>query len=432
MLMLPLRLHVLLLTLFLLAPPVAAAQAPASPAAPSRSAVPAAATATAAAHARAAEVRALWVVRTTLTSPEAITRMVAAAKASGVNTLIVQVRGRGDAYYQSRWEPRSRALKDQPATFDPLAVTIGEAKKGGLKVHAWLNTSLLANLQDLPADPEHAYNAHPEWLMVPRPIAADLLELAPSDPAYRARIVEWSKGDLTELEGLYLSPSHPGVQEHLYNVWMDVLEQYDVDGVHFDYVRYPNPFFDYSRPALEGFRAEVEKGLSEAERLLFARVAASDPLIYTTVYPDRWDRFRRDQVTTLVERIYQGVKQRKPHVMVTAAVFGNDEDAYARRFQDWKLWLERGLLDAVALMAYTPDTQVFKRQIAIARGFSFGGQVWAGIGAYRQPVESTLEKVAMARRIGIDGIVLFSYDSMVRPSETNPAGDYLERVGAAW
>ncbi len=420
--------------LLLAAPSLIAAQTAASPTAPLRPAAQAAvgATATTARAARPDEVRALWVVRTTLTSPESIARMVAAAKESGVNTLIVQVRGRGDAYYRSRWEPRAPSLANQPETFDPLAVTIAEAKKAGLAVHAWLNTSLLANLQELPADARHAYNAHPEWLMVPRPIASELLKLDPADPAYRARIVEWSKGDLTELEGLYLSPSHPGVQEHLYNLWMDVVERYEVDGVHFDYVRFPNPYFDYSRAALDRFRAEVDSGLSDAERLLFARVAASDPLIYTTVYPERWDRFRREQVTALVERIYQGVKQRKPHVMVTAAVFGNDEDAFTRRFQDWKLWLERGILDAVALMAYTPDTEVFKRQIAIARGFSFGRHVWAGIGAYRQPVESTLEKVAMARRIGADGIVLFSYDSMVRPSDTHPSGDYLKRVGAAW
>src|SRR5437879_1215764 len=87
------------------------------------------------------EVRALWVVRTTLTSPERIHKMVESAKASGFNTLIVQVRGRGDAYYRSTREPRALELKDQPLDFDPLAVTLGEARLQGLKVHAWINTS---------------------------------------------------------------------------------------------------------------------------------------------------------------------------------------------------------------------------------------------------------------------------------------------------
>lgn len=114
------------------------------------------------------EVRALCVVRNTLTSPERIRAMVEHARAAGFNTLIVQVRGRGDAYYRSRWEPRATTLKDQPANFDPLAVTLSEAKRRNLRVHAWINTSLLANLDELPTDPAHVYNAHPDWLAVPR------------------------------------------------------------------------------------------------------------------------------------------------------------------------------------------------------------------------------------------------------------------------
>jgi uncharacterized lipoprotein YddW (UPF0748 family) len=139
------------------------------------------------------EVRALWVVRTTLTSPEKIRAMVQAAKENGFNTLIVQVRGRGDAYYRSRLEPRAIELKDQPQDFDPLAITLTEARQRGLKVHAWVNTSLLANLDALPSDPKHVYNEHPEWLAVPRAVAADLFHMSPRDPAYRSRIVEWSK-----------------------------------------------------------------------------------------------------------------------------------------------------------------------------------------------------------------------------------------------
>jgi len=108
--------------------------------------------------AAAQEVRALWVVRTTLTSPEKIHQLVSSAADNGFNTLIVQIRGRGDAYYKSRVEPRAIELKDQPVTFDPLALTLEEAHKRGLKVHGWLNTSLLANLDALPTHPAHVYN----------------------------------------------------------------------------------------------------------------------------------------------------------------------------------------------------------------------------------------------------------------------------------
>src|SRR5690242_19753955 len=68
----------------------------------------------------AAEVRALWVTRSSLTSPGAIATLVTTAHQQGFNTLLVQVRGRGDAYYTSALEPRSADLARQPASFDPL------------------------------------------------------------------------------------------------------------------------------------------------------------------------------------------------------------------------------------------------------------------------------------------------------------------------
>ncbi|HKU73133.1 MAG TPA: family 10 glycosylhydrolase, partial [Pyrinomonadaceae bacterium] len=128
------------------------------------------------------EVRALWVVRTTLTSPEKIHQLVNAAADNSFNTLIVQIRGRGDAYYKSKVEPRASELKDQPPSFDPLALTLAEAHKRGLKVHAWINTNLLANLDALPSDPAHVYNKHPEWLAVPKPVASELYDISPRDP----------------------------------------------------------------------------------------------------------------------------------------------------------------------------------------------------------------------------------------------------------
>ena len=387
----------------------------------------ASATAGPAAEARA-EVRALWVVRKSITSEAAIEKLVADAKAAGVNTLIVQVRGRGDAYYRSRFEPRSADLKGEPESFDPLAAVLQKAHRAGIKVHAWLNTHLLANVNELPTDNGHVYNKHPDWLGVPRKAASELYALDPKDAAYRERIVQISKENMGELEGLYTCPAHPAVQEHLANVFLDVVDNYDVDGIHFDYVRYPNPDFSYSRTALDRFRAAVEPGLSEEERRQTAALARSRPLVYVELHPQAWDRFRRQQITDLVERIAAAVRSKKPRVLVTAAVFANDEDAFNRRFQDWKTWLEKGFLDAVCPMAYTPDTEIWKRQIAIARGFSFGRQVWAGIGAYRQSPESTLEKIRLARRMGVDGIILFSYGQVVTATEWAPAGDYLETI----
>jgi len=376
------------------------------------------------------EVRALWVVRNSLTSVPKIQAMVKAAKEGGFNTLIVQVRGRGDSYYRSRREPRATELKDQPSDFDPLAVTLAEAKQQGLKVHAWLNTSLLANLDALPTDPKHVYNKHPEWLAVPRSVAAELYKMSPRDPRYRARIVEWSKANRGELEGVYTGPANAKVREHIYQIWMDVLKNYEVDGLHFDYVRLASPDFDYSRTSLDRFRKWMEPKLSKEERKKIKQSSKQNPLAVAETYPDKFGEFQREQITTLVQRIYREVKRQKPQVIVSAAVFANDENAYTRRFQDWRRWLSMGILDVACPMAYSTDTAVFKKQIEVAArsAHAAGRRVWAGIGAYRIPAASTVEKINAARTLGSDGIILFSYDFTIRPSELNPGGDYLVRV----
>jgi len=384
-------------------------------------------------RAQAPEVRALWVVRTTLTSPEKIHQLVSSAADNGFNTLIVQIRGRGDAYYNSRVEPRAIDLKDQRVSFDPLALTLTEAHKRGLKVHAWINTNLLANLDVLPTQPDHVYNKHPEWLAVPKPVAAELYNVSPRDPIFRQKIVEWSKANRGELEGVYTGPANPKVRDHIYNIWMDVLKHYSVDGLHFDYVRFASPDFDYSRTSREKFRKWLEPQLSSEERKQLKEALQTNPLAAPEMFSPKFADFQRLQVTTLVERIYRAVKKRKPEALVSAAVFANDENAYTRRFQDWRRWLQMGILDVACPMAYSTDTAVFQKQIEVATTTAHNAkrQVWAGIGAYRIPSESAVEKINVARTLNAEGFILFSYDFTARPSDLNPDGAYLQRVRRA-
>jgi len=68
-------------------------------------------------------------------------------------------------------------------------------------------------------DPSHVYNKHPEWLAVPHPVAAELYRMSPKSQAYRDKIVEWSKANRAELEGVYTGPANPKVREtHLQGV----------------------------------------------------------------------------------------------------------------------------------------------------------------------------------------------------------------------
>ncbi len=375
-----------------------------------------------------AEVRALWVVRHTLDHPDSVRAMVRRADAAGFNTLIVQVRGRGDAFYDGRWEPKAASLHD--GKFDPLALVIREAHRRGISVHAWLNTHLVANADTLPGQRTHVVHARPEILAVPRPLARELYDAEPREPRFVEALAEYARQNRDHVEGLYTSPAAPEVKEHLYSIWMDVLENYEVDGMHFDYVRFPAPEYDYSRPALERFQRWLTPQLADTLAARFALLQADDPLVYSDSFPEAWDRFRREQITEVVERIYHGVKRRRPDVTVSAAVFANAEDAYANRYQDWRNWLRLGILDVACPMAYTPETDVFREQITGAVEAGGAARVWAGIGAFRNTIEGTLEKIGVARELGTGGFVLFSYDFAARTSDAETEASYLRRVGA--
>jgi uncharacterized lipoprotein YddW (UPF0748 family) len=299
-------------------------------------------------------------------------------------------------------------------------------------VHAWLNTFLLSNMDTPPTDTAHMFQRRPDLLAVPYSVARELYAMDPRDPRYRTRILEAARLERNQVEGVYLSPAAPETKEHLYSMWMDVLERYDVDGMNFDYVRYPAPTHDFSHVSLDRFRRWLIPQLSEVERLRFAALE-SDPLVYADSFPARYADFRRLQVTELVERIYHGVKKRKPQVLVSADVFANAKDAYENRFQDWTDWLRRGFLDVAAIMAYNVNTDLVRGQVKVAVAAGGGARVWAGLGAYRQVSDSLVVKIQAARTEGARGIVLFSYNWAVKPSELNPGGEYLQRIQrAAW
>ena len=377
------------------------------------------------------EVRALWVVRTTLSHPDSIRRMVERAARAGFNTLLVQVRGRGDAYYRSRWEPRPRVVLEQGRAFDPLDLVIREAHGRGLGVHVWVNAHLVGGLGALPSDPLHLIRARPDLLAVPRELARELFDADPYAPFYGEALLEYARRNRDRVEGIYTSPSHPEVQEHIYSVWMDLVETYPLDGLHFDYVRYPNPDFDYSRDALERFREWVSPRLSPVRRGELDEAYQADVLAWVEALPGPWAEFRRAQITGLVERIYHGVKKRRPDAVVSAAVFANAEDAYRSRFQDWRGWMDRGILDAVAPMAYTADNAAFRDQVGTAVEAAGAHRVWAGIGVYRNTFRGTLDKIRIAREMETRGVVLFSYDWAVTEGPSDGARSFLDRVGEA-
>ena len=365
----------------------------------------------------AEEVRALWVTRATLTSPEAVSQMVRSAKAGGFNALLVQVRGRGDAYYRSTIEPRAIELSGRP-DFDPLAVTIAQAHAAGIRVHGWVAVNLVSSATTLPSSREHIVYRNPEWLMVPRALASELSKVDTRSPEYVGRLARWTRAHSDEVEGLYASPLHPAAAAHVAEVVKELVTRYELDGIHLDYVRFPGADYDYSRGALQQFKASVQPDLTADERRLVTSREKLDPLAYPSQFPIRWEAFRRSRLTALVMRVRTAVRAARPSAIVSAAVLPDVREAYHSRLQDWRTWLDQSLIDVLCPMAYTQDPRLFDEQVALAQDFAAGRPVWAGIGAYRMASKDTVRFITASRRLGASGIILFSYDSLVSPPNT--------------
>lgn len=375
------------------------------------------------------EVRGLWVLRSTLTTPARITELVRTAVDGGYNTVIVQVRGRGDAYYQSAFEPRAAELSGQPETFDPLALTIERAAAAGLRVHAWFNVNLVASASASPATRNHIAVREPGWLMVPAPLARTLGRLEPSAPAYVAQLARWTRAESDSVEGMFLSPIPEASQEYTLSVVRDLLERYALDGLHLDYIRYPTAEFDYSRGALQAFRAyHGPKALPAEQARLDAR-AKQDPLVWTATFPQAWEDFRRERLDLLVRRIRDLTRDTRSDAIVSAAVVPVADDARRIKLQDWSMWARTGLIDVICPMAYATTTQDFSRQVADAKAGAHGRPVWAGIGAWRLPVSRTIEHLRIARRHQAEGVLMFSYDSLM--TAVRPRGRYFTQLRAA-
>ncbi len=343
------------------------------------------------------ELRGLWVVRTSMTTKESIERLVDLASRSNFNALFVQVNGRGEAYYTSSIVP---TMPDVAPGFDPLAFCIERAHAGGLQVHAWINAFTVGRLGCREYQPEHVLTRHPEWALVDDD-GVSTLDYTP----------EMGRG---ELVSVMLDPAIEGVKAYVHDVFMEVVRNYDVDGVHFDYIRYPAERFGYGDEARDAFRnltgydpLDLAKGSGAFEGRrgddLYRELSA------------KWGSFRCDQVTELVQRVYEDVKRARPGVAVSAAVFPDAEDAAEHRLQDWKPWLSRGIVDFVVPMAYTAQTARFAGHIGEAVKAAPGwGRVLAGVGAYNmlEDPAGCVEKITVARRLGAAGVVLFSYDSI--------------------
>ncbi len=319
--------------------------------------------------------------------------IISAAADANFNVILFQVRGSGDAYYRSELEPWGPLLTGnlgEDPGWDPLAYALELAHDRGLELHAWLNTFPVWRGMDPPpvTTPPSPYLVHPEWVVCD------------------------SSGRPMPLSEHYVSfsPAIPGVQDYILSIASDIVRRYDVDGLHFDYIRFPEmaPDHGYSHDSISVALFESESG---------------NPLELD------WDDWEREQLDRFVARLYNTLTRQDSNLKISAAVIGSywrgGWNAYHKAYQDPRRWTEWGKMDFVAPMIYWPrshPTQPFLiRSQEYKDEYVLDRYVFPGIGSYRYNEENKENytwaeaegQIDDLRRRQFPGMVFFHAGSLI-------------------
>ncbi|MDD5540335.1 MAG: family 10 glycosylhydrolase [Candidatus Marinimicrobia bacterium] len=342
----------------------------------------------------ARELRGVWMSRFDYTQPfenhdpEAMKTFIRDSfqkfKQANFNVIFFQVRGNGDAFYNSQYEPWSDLLTGQLGQdpgWDPLNFAIETAHQLGLELHAWINVfpAWRGKIPPPVTKPIHPYLAHPDWLVCD------------------------SDGNPMPLSNNYVSFSAgiPAVHDYLIQVVTNIVSRYDIDGIHFDYLRYPDKAqaMDYSHDPISRSRFNSREG---------------NPLKLD------WDEWQREQLTQFVAKVYNNVTAIKPEIKVSAAVVGSYKTArwngYSEVFQDARRWVEIGKIDLVIPMTYYGRNQHHFAFAAALKEWkaALANQrlVFPGLAVFHLDWKEIIEEIHEIRNHQLAGMVMFAASSL--------------------
>jgi uncharacterized lipoprotein YddW (UPF0748 family) len=308
-----------------------------------------------------------------------VKQLVEDCRKHNFNAVIVQVRKRGDSYYIPHApsdEPRGAEVAEG---FDPLAEVIRQCHNGSprIEVHAWVVAYFVWSYYKPPPQPNHVFNRHPDWF------------------------TKDSSGQQVIAKGYYLDPGNPEANEYVLNIAKDIVTHYDVDGLHWDYFRYPDQTSGYNETALQRYKEEFQT--SENPK-------PDDP---------RFGDWRRRQVTDFLRWSTADLLEIKPKLIVSASVFSNYKDSKEYRFADWAAWNNEGIIDVCVPMDFTKDSRfIFNPRADVALTNQWNRMVYVGQGAYMNTKENTLTQLEYCREKGFKGTVYYSYRNPDLSGET--------------
>ncbi len=334
---------------------------------------------------KAEEFRAVWCPVWDIDSREKIDELIDDVYNSNMNTIIAEVRYRSDAMYVPNRisyefknnEPRCYVLNNQ--NFDPLEYIIEKSNPKGIKVIAWVTTFVATPKKLDSVDKKHLYYEHPDWITYDN---------------------NFHKMPINVLEGAFVDPGIPEVQDYIASVILDIVQNYNIDGIQLDYIRYPGRKYGYNPIARKLYKSQVEFETSNS-----------------------WSKWKQDQVSRFMKRIYMEIKSFRPKLLVTAAVMANPEDAKNSYSQDWISWLKNGYLDYAFSMSYNSSNTAFKRTINNLNDYALNKKIVLGIRAWKDngvyPTSKIIRKIQIAENYDFSGESLFFHGSLSKYEKYN-------------
>ncbi len=328
----------------------------------------------------ATELRAVWVSDTSRLDWDSATTEL---RRAGFNTMYVNLASAGGAFY-----PGSKVLPNiSGETTDPVGRGIRLAHQRGLAVHAKQIALFM-------------FKAPEQYQR--QMIRADRVMRGPDGKP------------IVQAGNAWLCPSQPANRTLVASATTEMISRYNVDGLQFDYIR----FSEEPGCFCANCRHDFERSIGTRVHRWPADVLQG-PLV------TRFNQWRQQLIAGWVRDLTATARQVRPGLTLSAAVFSDLNRAREEKAQDWKLWLDRGYLDYVCTMTYTPDPTEFeslvRRQQAWAGRRS---QVVVGIGSWKFDRMSQLTRqIDATRRLGAPGFALFSYDDAA-------ARDFLPTLGS--
>ncbi len=317
----------------------------------------------------------VWVNRWEYRTASEINHIMRRCADAGFSTVMFQVRGNATAFYSSRQEIWAEQFAFKAPRFDPLSQAVVSAHANGLKIQAWVNMLPGWRGDHPPADRRQLVHTRPEWFL---------------------QTAGQPRGLVKEGSYFWLNPCLPDVRSYLATICREIADDYEVDGIHLDYIRFPGG-------------APADAPADPASRQLFHRQRGVDP----EKDPAAFARWKQQSITRLVLDVRRELSRLHRPVGLTVAVVANLQKTRNQLHQDWPAWARRGAIDAVLPMAYADDDEHFQKYVRDCVGAARSVPVIAGVGAYRhQTPAQTVKQMDAAIALGARGVAIYGYSKV--------------------